>query len=87
MSILSNEWQLQQAKNKLSQLVKEAHKGIPQFITVHGKRAAVILSAEDYTKLARPSSPLSATLLMPILDEDDEALFERDNDVGRDIEL
>ena len=85
MSISSNEWHLQEAKNKLSQLVKEADKGVPQFITVHGRQAAVLLSAEDYKRLVHPSSPLSSALLMPTLDENDEALFERNQDVGRDI--
>ncbi|MGI9292819.1 MAG: type II toxin-antitoxin system Phd/YefM family antitoxin [Pseudomonadales bacterium] len=87
MNNLSNEWQLQEAKNKLSQLVKKADKGIPQFITVHGKQAAVILSAQAYKKLVRPSSTLSSALLMPILNEHDKELFERNQDVGRDIEL
>lgn len=87
MNNLSNEWQLQEAKNKLSQLVKKADQGVPQFITVHGKQAAVILSAEDYKKLARPTSSLSSALLMPVLNERDGELFERNKDVGRDIEL
>ncbi len=87
MSTVPNEWQLQEAKNKLSYVLKEADKGIPQFITVRGKQAAVVLSAEAYRKLAQPSSSLSEALLMPVLDEGDEALFERSRDVGRDIEL
>lgn len=87
MNNLSNEWQLQEAKNKLSQLVKSAVKGVPQFITVHGKQAAVILSAEDYKKLVTPSSSLSSALLMPILSANDKELFERNKDCGRDIEL
>jgi prevent-host-death family protein len=87
MGVANNEWQLQEAKNKLSQLVKEADKGVPQFITVHGKPAAVVLSTNDYRKLAQPSTPLSSALLMPMLDDDEEVLFARNQDVGRDIEL
>ncbi len=86
MSIVSNEWPLQEAKNKFSQLVKAADEGVLQFITVRGKQAAVILSAAEYMKLIRHSTPLSSTLLMPILD-DDEQLFKRNPDTGRDIEL
>ncbi len=87
MSNTYNEWQLQEAKNKLSHVVKEADRGIPQFITVHGKQTAVVLSAKEYRKLTQPDSSLSEALLMPVLDEDDEALFARSQDVGRDIEL
>lgn len=86
MSSISNEWQLQEAKNKLSQLVKEADRGIPQFITVHGKQTAVVLSAASYKKLTQPSNSLSEALLMPILDSEDD-LFERSQDTGRSIEL
>ena len=86
MANLPNEWQLQEAKNKLSQLVKEADKGAPQFITVHGKNTAVILSTRDYEKLQRPKSKLSTALLLPIIDDHDD-LFERNHDTGRDIDL
>ena len=82
----SNEWQLQEAKNKLSQLVKEANKGVLQYITVHGKSTAVILSAKDYEKLKKPKAKLSTALLMPILD-DNEVLFERNPDTGRVVDL
>lgn len=86
-SVASNEWQLQEAKNKLSQVVKEADKGVPQFITVRGKQLVVVISANDYQKSIQPSSPLSSNLLMPILDEDDLSLFERSHDLDRAIEL
>lgn len=42
------DWQLQDAKNRFSQVVRAARDGIPQWVTVHGKRAAVVLSAEAY---------------------------------------
>ena len=44
-------WQLQEAKNKFSQVVREAQEHGPQIITVHGKEAAVVLSAEEYSTL------------------------------------
>lgn len=85
MNHLPNEWQLQEAKNKLSQLVKEAVRGVPQYITVHGKSTAVILSTKDYEKLKRPRSKLSSALRMPLID-DENGLFERSRDTGRDID-
>ncbi|MGI9301968.1 MAG: type II toxin-antitoxin system Phd/YefM family antitoxin [Gammaproteobacteria bacterium] len=80
-----NQWQLQEAKNKLSQLIKNADKGTPQYITVHGRNTAVILSTRAYEKLKRPISKLSSTLLMPILEEED--LFVRSRDTGKDVDL
>lgn len=47
-------WQLQEAKNKFSNLVERARHEGPQVVTKHGKEAVVILSAEDYKKLKKP---------------------------------
>ncbi len=81
-----NEWQLQEAKNKLSHLVKQASKGEPQYITVHGKPTVVVISAEEYKQLAKPKTKLSEALLAPELASDDLD-FEGDKDTGRDIHL
>lgn len=47
-------WQLQEAKARFSQLVKAAQAEGPQEISVHGKPAAVLLSADEYRRLAGP---------------------------------
>ncbi|MDR3360262.1 MAG: type II toxin-antitoxin system prevent-host-death family antitoxin, partial [Bifidobacteriaceae bacterium] len=39
----ARQWQLQEAKSKLSQLVREAENG-PQTITHHGRPSAVVIS-------------------------------------------
>ncbi|MFP4317322.1 MAG: type II toxin-antitoxin system Phd/YefM family antitoxin [Desulfovibrionales bacterium] len=46
-------WQLQKAKAKFSEVVKDAAKE-PQEVTVHGKSAAVVLSRQEYDRLSRP---------------------------------
>lgn len=46
-------WQLQEAKNKLSEVVKRAASSGPQEITRHGRKEAVIVSFRDYQKLKR----------------------------------
>ena len=87
MNKLPRQWQLQEAKNKLSQLIKIADGGAPQYITVHGRNTAVVLSFHEYQKLTSPANKLSSTLLMPILDEAEEELFERSPDSGRTVDL
>ncbi|NHQ61006.1 type II toxin-antitoxin system Phd/YefM family antitoxin [Chlorobium sp. BLA1] len=55
-------WQLQQAKNHLSEVVRNALHDGPQTITLHGTPAAVVLSFDEYTrsvKAAKPTEPLS----------------------------
>ncbi|NJD32063.1 MAG: type II toxin-antitoxin system Phd/YefM family antitoxin [Gammaproteobacteria bacterium] len=50
-------WQLQDAKARLSELVKLAQQDGPQSITVHGKPAAVVLSPAQYERLVGKRLP------------------------------
>ncbi len=43
-------WQLQEAKNHLSEVVHRAMTEGPQTITRHGKPAAVVVSVEQYNR-------------------------------------
>jgi len=47
-------WQLQEAKARLSEVVKKAVKEGPQRITVHGEPTAVVISSEEYERLKHP---------------------------------
>lgn len=51
-------WQFQEAKAKLSALIKEAVKDGLQQITVRGKATAIILSKKQYVNLTSPKSSL-----------------------------
>ncbi|HEY5999506.1 MAG TPA: type II toxin-antitoxin system Phd/YefM family antitoxin [bacterium] len=51
---MKRSWQLQEAKARLSELVKTAAKEGPQEITVRGETAAVLISEKDYLRLAKP---------------------------------
>lgn len=77
-------WQLQSAKNRLSEVVSKASTEEPQVITVRGKETAVILSIEEFRKLKAPQgtlveffrrSPLSGSGI----------ILERSRDTGREI--
>ena len=78
-----NQWQLQEAKNKFSQVVKQAQQGKPQYITVHGKPTAVVVSIEEYQKTNQPQTSLSEVLMIPLIEQ--ELDLVRDGDQGRDI--
>ena len=57
---MSDIWQLQEAKNRFSEVVDEALRHGPQVITRHGEQTAVIISYEDYRKLMLQQQKLSA---------------------------
>lgn len=83
---MHSEWQLQEAKGNLSQLIKRAAGGDAQVVTVHGKPTAVVISAEEYARLTRRRGRLSAALLQPGLAVEDLD-FSRSRDTGRNVEL
>ncbi|MCC7359025.1 MAG: type II toxin-antitoxin system Phd/YefM family antitoxin [Anaerolineales bacterium] len=56
-------WQLQDAKNKLSELIDRAQKEGPQVITRHGVEVAVVMPYAGYKKLTAPRQRLGDFLL------------------------
>lgn len=83
---MQTEWQLQEAKNNLSQLIKQAASGEAQVVTVHGRPTAVVVSAEEYARLSCRRGKLSTALLRPDIAGEDLD-FSRDRDTGRNVEL
>lgn len=57
--IMLKSWQLQEAKNKFSQVVDEALSSGPQTITRHGKEVAIVIAASEYKKLTASKIKLS----------------------------
>jgi prevent-host-death family protein len=51
-SRLAPAWRLEEAKARFSEVVRLAREAGPQHVTVRGRDAVVILSAEDYARLA-----------------------------------
>ncbi len=51
-------WQLQEAKNRFSELVELAVKNGAQTVTKHGRPTVVVISVEDYEKSVKPKRSL-----------------------------
>jgi antitoxin Phd len=62
-------WQLQDAKNKLSEVVDTSINNGPQIISRHGHNTAVVISYADYQRYIAPMKGLKKTLLSSGLDE------------------
>jgi antitoxin Phd len=45
-------WKLEDAKARFSEVVRLAEQGVPQRVSVRGREAVVILSAQAYARLA-----------------------------------
>ena len=83
---MTQRWQVQEAKARFSELVRDATASGPQTITVRGHRAAVVLSADDYDRLKRPQ-PSMAEFLRTSARVGVELDIERDKSLPRDIVL
>jgi antitoxin Phd len=84
-----NEWQLQDAKARFSEVFRLAREQGPQRITRHGKIAVVVIPAEEYDRIRAPrkrkqsltkffaESPLARSGVQ----------IDRPTDLGRDVDL
>jgi prevent-host-death family protein len=80
-------WQLQEAKNRLSEVVRKASDEGPQVITLRGDDVVVMVAAGEYARLTRKpkdtivdffrKSPLGAVALD----------LARSRDTGRQVKL
>ncbi len=49
-----NRWRLQDAKARLSEVVREAQIHGPQRVTLHGRDAVVVVGAAEFDRMQRP---------------------------------
>lgn len=84
--MLERHWQLQEAKNKFSKLVKLARQDGPQIVTKHGQETAVLLSIDEYRRLVRPETDLVQFFQKSPL-ADAELDLTRSKETARNIEL
>ncbi len=79
-------WQLQTAKARFSEVVKEAAER-PQEITVHGRSVAVVVSRELYDQMSGNQLSLVEFMRQSPLYGRDDIEFERDRSLPREIEF
>jgi prevent-host-death family protein len=86
-------WQIQEAKQRFSEMIRAVRTEGPQVITRHGEDVAVIVEISEYRRLTRPAADLASILLGgPKLDDSTAVVFaeieaERKADFGRVVDL
>lgn len=63
----TEQWSLQDAKNKFSAVVDAARKGKPQVVTRRGVPTAVVLSVEEFEKYQRFDAAQTPTFIDHLL--------------------
>jgi antitoxin Phd len=73
-------WQLQDAKNRFSEVVDKALRDGPQLVTRRGKKAVVVMSVEQYQRLVRPKGNIIEFFRKsPLRGEDLDLLRKKDH--------
>jgi prevent-host-death family protein len=80
-------WQLQDAKNRLSELVRKAREEGPQTITLHGNDAVVVVDAHQYERLAHKSTDSLVEFFRKSPLRGAKLTISRSRDTGRNVEL
>ncbi len=83
---MGTNWQLQDAKNRFSELVEKAVNLGPQTVTKRGIETVVVLSFDEYKKLTKPESDLVNFFKNSPLHDIDLDL-KRDKDLPREVEF
>ena len=77
-------WQMQEAKARMSELVKRAQNH-PQDITLHGKSVAVVISRETFDRLSQTQGSLVDFMRRSPLYGADDIAFEREQSLTREV--
>lgn len=77
-------WQLQEAKNRFSEVLDRALSDGPQSASRHGKKAVVVVSSEEYDRMTRGTDSLVDYLRKSPLRGLE---IERPRDLPRDVTL
>jgi prevent-host-death family protein len=80
-------WQMQEAKAKLSELVKRSETEGPQDITVHGQSVAVVISRQMFDHLSGNKESLVDFIKASPLFGLEEINLERDQSLTREVDL
>jgi prevent-host-death family protein len=80
-------WQLQDAKQKFSKLVRDTLEKGPQVVTRHGEEVVVVISADEFRRLSGKKPSFKEFLLSGPDFEELHLELERIRDLPRPVDL
>jgi prevent-host-death family protein len=78
-------WQVQEAKQRFSELVERAVVEGPQIVTKHGRETVVVLEIGEYRRLR--GEPMDFKEFLLSIPKGDPLEIERSRDLPREIDL
>ncbi|GAA0433294.1 antitoxin [Acrocarpospora corrugata] len=79
-------WQVQEAKQRFSEVVRRAVSEGPQVVTRHGEEVAVVVDIAEYRRLTG-GAPDFRRFLLAEPDWADDVEFPRDRDLPREVDF
>jgi prevent-host-death family protein len=86
LALIEKTWTLADAKAHLSEVVESAMKKGPQVITRHGRKAVVVVAAEEWERKRKPQETLADFFAASPL-RDSGLEIDRPQDCPRDLDL
>ena len=80
-------WQIQNAKNRFSELVNKASQGKPQLVTKNGKPVAYVIDCSTYRKKIANDKHSKKSIIMDRPHKDIIIPIVRDKGTGRKVAL
>lgn len=80
-------WQLQEAKQRFSELVRRARTEGPQVVTRHGEEVVVVVPAEEYRRMISREQKMDFKEFLMSAPDLSVLDLERPKETPRDIEL
>ncbi|GIH71043.1 MULTISPECIES: type II toxin-antitoxin system Phd/YefM family antitoxin [Sphaerimonospora] len=81
-----NGWQVQEAKQRFSEVIRRAVSEGPQVVTRHGEEVAVVIDIAEYHRL-KGDTPDFRDFLLSDPDWDDDIDFPRNRDLPREVDF
>ena len=81
-------WQMQEGGARLSEVVNRAERNGPQYIALHGRCVAVLLSCADFERMSgQMASLVDFMQASPMVGLDEKPVVERDTSLTRELPL
>ena len=80
-------WQLQEAKQKFSELVRRTLEEGPQVVTKHGEEVVVVVPAAEFRRMSRDGGKMDFKEFLMSAPDLSVLDLERPRELPRDVEL
>jgi prevent-host-death family protein len=84
---MDGHWQLQEAKQRFSELIRTVETSGPQFVTRHGEEVAVIIEVAEYRRLRGGGGVEDFKTFLRSGPDFDDLDIERSSELARVVDL